>query len=400
MGGAALEVTRGMDFFFYGTLCHPPLLRVVLGRDAGAEPAMLPGHSVFAAEGGAFPLIVEGGAGADGVLVRGLGAEDVARLDFYEAGFDFATREVEVTTAAGPCRAKVYFPAPGRWRPAAPWDLAGWAADWGRVVTAAAADFMAQRGIVPAARLWARYPMMLMRAGARLRAEAEAAPLTLRRRAGPGDVTADVTGGHGRQVYANYFAVEEFDLRFRHFDGGMSGEVNRGVFLCGDAVVVLPYDPVRDRVLLIEQFRMGPHGRGDPQPWILEAPAGRVDGGETPEAAARREAGEEAGITLGALVPALHYYPSPGAMAEYLYTYVGLADLPDGAAGTGGLHSEAEDIRSHLVPFDRLMAMVDSGEVNTAPLILLACWLAQNRDRLRAGAGADAPGLEIGPSAP
>ncbi|WP_413877321.1 NUDIX domain-containing protein [Albidovulum sp.] len=381
MGGAALEVTRVTDFFFYGTLCHPPLLRVVLGRDAGAEPARLAGHSVHWAEGGAFPLIVEGGAGADGVLVRGLGAEDAARLDFYEAGFDFATRDVPLTTASGPCRARVYFPASGRWLPAKPWSLADWAATWGDVATGAAEDFMAQRGVMPATRLWARYGMMLMRAGARLRARAEEAPLTLRRRAGPGDVT----GGHGRQVYANYFAVEEFDLRFRHFDGAMSGEVNRGVFIGGDAVVVLPYDPARDRVLLIEQFRMGPHGRGDRQPWILEAPAGRVDGGETPEDAARREAGEEAGITLGALVPALHYYPSPGAMAEYLYTYVGLADLPDGSGGTGGLHAEAEDIRSHLVPFDRLMAMVDSGEVNTAPLILLAYWLARNRERLRAG---------------
>jgi nudix-type nucleoside diphosphatase (YffH/AdpP family) len=195
-----------------------------------------------------------------------------------------------------------------------------------------------------------------------------------------------------RQVYGGYFAVEEFDLRFRHFDGGISGEVRRGVFLSGDAVVVLPYDPGRDRVLLIEQFRMGPHGRGDPQPWLLEAPAGRVDGGETPEETARREAREEAGLEFGALIPAHAYYPSPGAMAEYLYTYVGLADLPDGMVAAGGLASEAEDIRSHLVPFDRLMAMVGTGEVNTAPLILLAYWLAVNRDRLRRAAG----GLEVG----
>jgi len=181
----------------------------------------------------------------------------------------------------------------------------------------------------------------------------------------------------------------------------MSDEINRAVFLTGDAVVVLPYDPVRDRVLLIEQFRMGPHGRGDPQPWMLEAPAGRVDGDETPEAAGRREAVEETGIALGALLPAVHHYPSPGAAAEYLYTYVGIADLPDGAAGgAGGLASEAEDIRGHLVPFARLMEMVDSGEANAGPLVILAYWLARNRDRLRAGAATGAPGLEIGPSAP
>lgn len=373
------------DFFFYGTLCHPPLVRAVLGRAVAVEAATLPDHAVHLAEVAAFPMIVAGGAGAPGVLVRGLGPEDVARLDFYEAGFGFDARDMRVETAGGPATARVYFPQPGLWRPGAPWDLAAWVARWGAVVTAAAGDFMAQRGIVAPEKLWARYGMMLMRAGARLRAETEAehVPMTLRMRAAPGDVSLR----QGRQVYANYFAVEEFDLRFRRFDGGMSPEVNRGVFVAGDAVIVLPYDPLRDRVLLIEQFRMGPHGRGDPQPWLLEAPAGRVDGGETPEAAARREAEEEARLALRALVPAPHHYPSPGCVAEYLYTFVGLADLPDGAAGVAGLHTEAENIRSHLVSFDRLMEMVETGEVNSGPLILLAYWLDRNRTRLRADAG-------------
>lgn len=372
------------DFFFYGTLCHPPLLRAVLGREVATLPARLAGHSVFWAAGGAFPLITAGGQGAAGLWVGALDEKDVARLDFYEGGFAYVTREMEVETPQGPRMARVYFPEPGHWTPGAPWRLADWQARWGQVVTATAGDFMRQYGIVAPEKLRARYGMMLMRGGARLRAGAESAalPLSLRRHAGADDVAE----ARVAQVYANYFAVEEYDLRFRHFDGGMSAPVNRGVFLCGDAVVVLPYDPVRDRVLLIEQFRMGPHGRGDPQPWLLEAPAGRVDGGESPETAATREAREEAGLDVREMVPALHYYPSPGAMAEYLYTYVGIADLPDGITGIGGLDAEAEDIRSHLVPFERLMAMVDSGEVNTAPLILLAYWLARNRERLRAGA--------------
>lgn len=372
------------DFFFYGSLCHPPLLRAVLGREVRAVPARLPGHSVAWAGDGAFPLIVEGGAGAEGVFAAGLTPADVARLDFYEAGFAFLPRAVTVETADGPRTARVYFPEHGRWEPGAPWSLPDWVARWGEVAVAAAGDFMRQMGVVPAERLWARYGMMLMRGGARVRAGREANALTLRRAPAPGDVVETRV----RQVYANYFAVEEFDLRFRRFDGAMSPEVNRGVFLCGDAAVVLPYDPVRDRVLLIEQFRMGPHARGDRNSWLLEAPAGRVDAGETPEATARREAEEEAGLTLRALIPASSYYPSPAAMAEFLYTYVGIADLPDAAAGLGGLPSEAEDIRAHVLPFARLMELVATGEVNTGPLIVLAYWLDRNRARLRAEAGA------------
>jgi ADP-ribose pyrophosphatase len=201
----------------------------------------------------------------------------------------------------------------------------------------------------------------------------------LRRRAQAQDIQVIAR----RQPYAGFFSVEEYDLRFRRFDGAMSPVVRRAVFISGDAVTVLPYDPVRDRVLLIEQFRAAVHARGDDQPWLLEVIAGRVDPGETPQEAARREAAEEAGLALGDLLEVAGYYPSPGAKAEYLYSYVALADLPDGTAGTFGLASEAEDIRGHLIGFDQLMALVRSGEAANAPLILTALWLERERGRLR-----------------
>ena len=372
-------------FFFYGTLCHAPLLRTVLGREVQAIPARLPDHSVFWVAGRAFPMIEAGGAGAEGVLVADMSAEDVARLNFYEGGFAYQTRDVTVEAeGAGRVPAQVYFPDPGRWQPGAPWRLEDWAARWGDTVVTTARDAMALYGLGDPAVIHARYPQMLMRGGSRLRAEAEKPQTRLRRRAEPGDIRVTKR----RQVYANYFAVEESDLTFRRFDGTMSPEVNRAVFISGDATVVLPYDPVRDRVLLVEQFRMGPHGRGDPQSWLIETVAGRVDGGESPEEAALREAREEAGLDIRELIPALNCYPSPAAMAEYLYTYIGIADLPDNAAGIGGVEGEAEDIRAHIVPFSTLMDLVESGEANTAPLALLAYWLDRNRAGIRAAAGA------------
>lgn len=203
--------------------------------------------------------------------------------------------------------------------------------------------------------------------------------MTLRRATTAGDVRVLAR----RRPYADYFAVEEFDLQHRRFDGSMSGVITRAVFVTGDAVTVLPYDPVRDRVLLIEQFRPVPVVRGDGEFWSLEAIAGRVDAGETPEAAARREAVEEAGLVLGDLIRVAGYYPSPGAVAEYLTSYVALTDLPDGCTGVFGLASEAENIRGHLVGFDALMGLVASGEINNAPLLLTVLWLQRERDRLR-----------------
>ncbi len=217
-----------------------------------------------------------------------------------------------------------------------------------------------------------------LEAAAESRARAAGAAARLQR-AGTGGVTvASVHASH-----AGFFGLDVLDLSYRRFDGMESGRILREVFVAGDAVTVLPYDPQRDRVLLVEQFRAGPLGRGDPLPWQLEAIAGRIDPGESPEAAARREAVEEAGLVLGRLDLVAEYYPTPGAVTEYLYSYVALCDLPDGIDGVFGAADEAEDIKGHLIGFDRLMDLVIAGEVANAPLLLTALWLQRERGRLR-----------------
>lgn len=368
-------------FFFYGTLCHMPLLSRVLGRDPQAVAAQLADHAVHWAEGQDFPMILaRQGAIAQGLLVPGLSPEDRARLDFYEGGFGYRTRSVAVATPAGEVQAQVYWPDPGLWQPGAPWSLADWAMVWGDAVAAAALDVMALYGCKEAGAVAGRRGPMLVRGASRVRA-ASAAPAALRRSTGP----ADVAVAARREPYAHFFSVEEYDLSFRRFDGSMSPRVTRAAFVSGDAVTVLPYDPRRDRVLLVEQFRAGPFARGDLQPWSLEAIAGRIDPDETPEQAARREAGEEAGLVLHDLWPVAGYYPSPGAKTEFIYSFVAPCDLPDDAGIVSGVEGEAEDIRGHVIGFDRLMRLVQTGEVANAPLILTALWLARERDRRRAG---------------
>ena len=245
-------------------------------------------------------------------------------------------------------------------------------------LVAAAIDIMAGVGLVDPLALYDRRGAILVRAASRVMA-VQTGPTDLRHTAEPTDLVTVAL----RQPYARFFALEEVDIGWRRFDGSMVPPVTRAAFVSGDAVTVLPYDPHRDRVLLIEQFRAGPHLRGDPQPWQLEAIAGRIDPGETPATAARREAVEEAGLDLGEMLFVAGYYPSPGAVTEYLHSYVALADLPDGVAGVFGLAGEHEDIRGHLIGFDRLMDLITTGEVANAPLILTAYWLARERSRLR-----------------
>ena len=344
--------------FLWGPLAQPALLDVVLpARDAGGPDA--------GAERG-LCAVSDAGQG----LLLTLDAAAFARLDHYVQSLGLIWAPLTVQTDAGPRDSLTCTPAAALRDP--------WAAGDNALILATAAEIMAAFGQVAAGDLHQRLEPIRVRASSRLRAQAERAPTSVRR--APGPVQIHQT----RRPYARFFAVEEVDLSFDRFDGAPSPPVTRAVFVSGDAVTVLPYDPVRDRVLLVEQFRAGPFGRGDANPWQLEAIAGRIDPGETPEACARREAMEEAGLRLDALHRVGGYYPSPGAKTEFLYSYVALTDLPDGCAGVFGVAEEAEDIRGHLLGFDEAVALVESGEVQNAPLILTLLWLQRERPRFRA----------------
>lgn len=366
------------SFFLSGALCHAPLLDCVIGRPVATEPAQADDCRVVSLHGGAVSgLTRHSGARTSGCIARGLSTPEADRLGFW------LTCQGASVGALGGSGLLAGF-ALGDAAALPDWQADPWAARWAGVVTAAAGDIMALYPDIPASLIHRRFGQMLTRAGARLRAR-ELRPETesLRHKARP----EDMQRARLSHPYMNYFAVEEHDLTYRRFDGRMSAELNRAIFISGDASIVLPYDPVRDRVMVIEQFRAGPYARGDANPWLIEAIAGRVDGGETPEAAALREAREEAGLTIHRLLPGPRYYPSPAAKAEYLYSFIGLADLPDQAAGLGGLAEEAEDIRSHVISFDRLMGLVGTGEVDNAPLLLLCHALQALRPALRAEAG-------------
>lgn len=363
-------------YFFYGSLRHPPLLAAVLGREVESQPARLDDHRIVSRPGARWPTLVPApGQAVWGILVYGLSDAEAGRLNYYRANVTLTLREV--VGPEGPVEALTYLP-PLR-EGAVPWTYENWAATWGAIATAAASDIMAARGELPATRDSARMPRILGRAASRVRAAEGDLPLR-----GPAPEGAVAVAAR-RHPYVNYFSIEEYDLSFRRFDGSMSEKVTRAVFVSGDAATVVPYDPVRDRVLLVEQFRAGPYARGDRQPWLIEPIAGRIDAGETPEAAARREAQEEAGLDLDRLIEIGRYYSSPGAVGEYIYAFVAIADLPDGVTRVSGLEEEAEDIRGHLLSYDELMALVASGESGNAPLLLTAWWLAANRAALRAG---------------
>lgn len=373
------------SMFFYGTLRHVPLLELVLGRTMGPEDiteAFFDDHAVYWAEDQVFPMVLsEAGERAQGLMLRNVSASDRSRLNYYEGGFAYALKTVDVKTHLGVEKAEVYFPDPGVWTAGRRWDFLEWATSHGKLTLYAARDAMAQYGRTSPDVVRQRFPFMRARAWARIMAE-QPSPTTLRTDRGKNDVVfRDLHTG-----FEGFFRMVDFEVSHRRFDGEMSETLHREVFVGYDAALVLPYDPVTDRVLLIEQMRNGVMLRGDPHPWVLEPIAGMVDALETPEDCVRREAQEEAGLDLTTLSLIARVYASPGYSTDFFHCYLGQCSLPEEKSWLGGLESESEDIRSHVISFERSMELLESGEINVGPTAMMLMWLARHREELRASA--------------
>lgn len=224
----------------------------------------------------------------------------------------------------------------------------------------------------PATVLRARAPMLARAASAVRAAHEEALAI------GPHDGAVKVTATE--HPWRGFFGIEVLHLRHRHQDGSMSPPLRREICVSTDAVTVLPYDPERDAVLVTEQFRPAPLVRGSAATWVTEPIAGRIDAGETPEEAARREAAEEAGLALASLILVARYYPSPGALSEHVHSFVAISPLTEG--GIHGRKEEGEDIRTRVWPFERAMKEMEAGRVMNGPLVLTLFWLQARRHDL------------------
>ena len=186
-----------------------------------------------------------------------------------------------------------------------------------------------------------------------------------------------------KTAFSRHLRVDIVRFRHRLFAGGWSGERVFDVVRRGRAVAILLYDPERDCVVLIEQFRL-PALYGGRSPWQLEAVAGLVDhDGETPEEVARREAREEAGLDpIGALVPIQTVLPASGAYDEAVSLFCGRVDSR-GAGGIHGLAAEHEDIRVSVRTIAEAEAMLDAGQIDSGHTLICLYWLLRHRDRLR-----------------
>ena len=149
----------------------------------------------------------------------------------------------------------------------------------------------------------------------------------------------------------------------------------------GNAICVLPYDPVRRTAVLVQQLRT-PALYAAQQPHVLEAVAGRVDEGEDPESSALRETMEEAGLKLRALERVASAWAMPGVSTEQMNLFLGEYSEADRVTTGGGAEGENENIEVIEMPLSKLAAMADGGALQDMKTLLLLQTLRLRRPEL------------------
>lgn len=190
----------------------------------------------------------------------------------------------------------------------------------------------------------------------------------------------DVTVIKKESLYKGFFECNRYHLTHKLYAGGESDLIMREVFERGHAVAVLPFDPIREELVLIEQFRF-PAMETNNNPWMIEVVAGIIEPGEDLEDVCHREAQEEAGIALTNLTKISSYLASPGACTERIHVYIAQVDAST-ATGIHGLDSEAEDIKVLRVPLKQATQWLKNGKIDNSTAIIALQWLLLNKQQV------------------
>ena len=195
---------------------------------------------------------------------------------------------------------------------------------------------------------------------------------------------------HRREsLYSGFLDVDLYEVSHELYGGGWSNVLDREVMHRKEIAAVLPFDPVRQEVVLIEQFRVGAWAGNWPHPWLLECIAGVMEDGESAGEVALREAEEEASCRILELELIGRFFTTPGGSSELVNLVCGRVD----AAGVGGIHGladEGENIKASVWSLSDALSLVEDGQLCNAKTLGALQWLTLNHLRLTSNwCGAD-----------
>ena len=181
--------------------------------------------------------------------------------------------------------------------------------------------------------------------------------------------------------YRGYMRLDHYHLKHTTFDGEWSANLSREVLERGHAVSVLPYDPFKNEVVLIEQFRIGAYAAPQTSPWQIECVAGMIEPHQLAEDTAYRETEEETNLRILDLEPIHTYLSSPGCTSETIQMFCGHVDAND-VGGIHGLVNEGEYIRAFSIPVEEAFKWLANGRIENGMTIIALQWLKINLTKM------------------
>jgi ADP-ribose pyrophosphatase len=187
-------------------------------------------------------------------------------------------------------------------------------------------------------------------------------------------------------VWNGRFPLQTIRFRYRRFDGAQSGPLTWELWRRGRAAAILPYDPITDQVVLLQQFRLPALAAGL-DPIMTEIPAGLCEPGESEAETIGREIVEEIGLAATELLPIGRFLLTPGGADETIALFAGRVAAPatdaNGIAGHAGLAHEHEDIRVSVHPARDAIEAAASGAYANSVAAIALLWLGLRRESLR-----------------
>ena len=175
-----------------------------------------------------------------------------------------------------------------------------------------------------------------------------------------------------KNLYSGFFSLNKYEFIHEKHNGEWTSTVEREVFSGAHVSTLLPYDPIKKEIILIQQIRAGVLSRYD-ENYLLEIVAGIVDEGENPEQTAIRECFEETGCEVKQIHPVQSYFPAPGSSESYYHLYLGEIQAFDGER-IKGLEKENEDILVKSFKIEEVKQMLKEKKIMNGLTLVALQW--------------------------
>ena len=184
-----------------------------------------------------------------------------------------------------------------------------------------------------------------------------------------------------KNLYKGFFELNELNFIHKKHDQTWSRKIKREIFGGAQVSSLLPYDPIKKEIILIQQFRAGAILRYN-KDYLYEIVAGIIGKNENPEDTAIRECFEETGCKVKKIIPIQSYFPAPGSSESFYHLFLGEIESFKGQR-IKGMNTEDEDILVSSFSVNKVKKMLDNKTIQNGLTLIALQWFFLNYYKIK-----------------